>query len=70
MEDNGVFDGFMPSITDVIISKPTASITSNGDLVEVHCITVKTLDQEHIYSIKPDDLQKLYFLILRVLVKD
>jgi len=67
MEDNSVFDGFMPSITDVIISKSTPSITSNGDLVEVHCVTIKTLDQEHIYSINPEDLHRLYFLILKVL---
>jgi hypothetical protein len=70
MDQNGVFDGFMPSITDIVISRPTASITSSGDLINVHCITIKTLEQEHIYSIQPDDLQKLYFLILKVLVKD
>lgn len=57
----------MPTITNVVISKPTASITSNGDLLDVHCVTIKTLEKEYIFSISPNDLSKLYFLILKVL---
>jgi hypothetical protein len=68
MSDDGVFDGFMPAISDITISKPTASITSNGDLLNVHCITIKAADQEYIFSIQPQDLQKLYFLILKSLL--
>jgi hypothetical protein len=68
MSDDGIFDGFMPSITDISISKPTASITSNGDLLDVHCITIKTLDKEYVFSMQPQDLHKLYFLILKTLM--
>jgi len=62
-----MFDGFMPTITDISISKPTASITSNGDLVDVHCVTIKTLEREYVFSIAPDNLSKVFFLILKVL---
>lgn len=68
MDDSNVFDGFMPSITDISISKPTSSITTSGDLIDVHCITIKTLDKDYVFSMKPNDFQKLYFLILKVLV--
>lgn len=68
MNGDGVFDGFMPAITDVTISKPTTSITSSGDLIEVHCITIKAADKEYVFSIQPGDLQKLYFLILKSLM--
>lgn len=68
MSNDGIFDGFMPTITDIIISKPTASITSNGDLINVHCVTIKTLDKEYVFSIQPEHMQKLYFLILKTLI--
>jgi len=68
MSQDGVFNGFMPAITDISISKPTASITSNGDLLNVHCVTIKAGEQEYIFSIQPHDLQKLYFLILKSLL--
>lgn len=68
MNNDGLFDGFMPSITDISISKPTPSITSNGDLVNVHCVTIKSNDKEYIFSIQPSELQKLYFLILKTLL--
>lgn len=68
MTDDGVFDGFMPTVTDIIISKPTASITSNGDLINVHCVTIKTVDKEYVFSMQPQDLQKLHFLILKCLL--
>ncbi len=67
MDNNGMFDGFMPSVTNVSISKLTSSITSNGDLVMVHCMTVKTLEKEYIFSISSEDLAKFYFLILKTL---
>lgn len=67
MENNGMFDGFMPTITDISISKPTASITSNGDLVDVHCVTIKTLEKEYIFSISPENLYKVFFLLMKVL---
>ena len=67
MEDKNVFDGFMPTIINVSISQLTPSITSNGELLEVHCITIKTLEKEYVFSIGPEDLAKFYFLILKVL---
>lgn len=68
MTDDGIFNGFMPTVTDIVISKPTASITTNGDLIDVHCVTIKTLDKDYVFSMKPNDLQKLYFLILKCLL--
>lgn len=67
MDNVNPFDGFMPTISNIVISKPTASITSNGDLLDVHCVTIKTLEKEYVFSISPNDLSKLYFLILKVL---
>lgn len=67
MENNNIFDGFMPSINDVSISKISSSITSNGDLVMVHCVTIKTLEKEYVFSISPENLAKFYFLILKTL---
>lgn len=67
MQTSGPFDGFMPMITDVVISGKTASITSDGQLVDVYCITIKTLEKEYVFSVLPNDLSKLYFLILKVL---
>jgi hypothetical protein len=68
MNSDGVFDGFMPGITDILISKQTPSITSNGELLNVHCITIKANEKEYIFSIQPENLQKLYFLILKALI--
>jgi hypothetical protein len=68
MNSDGVFDGFMPTITDVTISDQTPSITSNGDLMTVHCVTIKASEKEYIFSIQPENLQKLYFLILKTLI--
>jgi len=68
MSEGGIFDGFMPAITDISISKPTPSITSNGDLLNVHCVTIKAADKDYVFSIQPQDLQKLYFLILKSLI--
>jgi len=67
VENNNIFDGFMPTITNISISNLTPSITSNGDLIQVHCVTMKTLEKEYVFSIAPDNLSKLYFLILKVL---
>ncbi len=67
MEDKGIFDGFMPTITNVTISQLTPSITSSGELLNVHCITINTLEKEYVFSVAPDNLSKLYFLILKVL---
>jgi hypothetical protein len=69
MENSGVFDGFMPTIVDISISKPTSSITSSGELTNVHCITITTADKkQYVFSMSPMDLYKLYFLLIKILV--
>lgn len=67
MFDDG-FSGFMPVINKFYISPETNSISSEGDLVSIHVIKIVTADNnEYIFSITPDVLSKLYFLILKSL---
>lgn len=68
MGDNLFFDGFMPAITSVSISQKTSSISSDGDLIDVHCVTINSNEKEYIFSISPSDLQRLHFLILKCLL--
>jgi len=68
MSEEGVFNGFMPTITDITISKEIPSITSDGKFTNVHCITIKTNEKEYIFSVYPEDMKKLYFLILKSLL--
>jgi hypothetical protein len=68
MNEDVFFDGFMPLIDGVTISSQMQSISSSGDLVNINCIKIKTVDgTEYVFSIIPEDLQKLYFLILKTL---
>ena len=67
MDTSGAFDGFMPLINDVVISGKTASITSDGELVDVYCLTLKTQEKDYIFSMVPSDMHKLYFLLMKVL---
>lgn len=69
LEDNdNMFSGFMPTIDKVFISSETSSISSNGDLVNIHAVKIITMDDtEYIFSITPEVLSKLYFLILKSL---
>ena len=68
MSEEGVFNGFMPTISDVTISKEIPSITSEGNVINVHCVTIKTKEKEYVFSIYPEDMKKLYFLILKTLL--
>jgi hypothetical protein len=68
MSEEGVFNGFMPTIVDVTISKETPSITSEGQLINVHCLTIKTKEKEYVFSVHPEDMRKLYFLLLKTLL--
>lgn len=68
MDEKEIFNGYMPTISDITISKQTPSITSEGKLVNIHCVTVKAAEKEYVFSIHPEDLAKLYFLILKVLI--
>lgn len=67
MED--FFSGFMPLIDSISISAETSSISSNGELVQIHAIKITTADNtEYVFSITPADLSRLYFLILKGLI--
>jgi hypothetical protein len=68
MSEENIFNGFMPTVTDVTISKEIASITSEGNITNVHCVTIKTKEKEYVFSIYPEDMKKLYFLILKTLI--
>lgn len=63
-----VFSGFMPAIKNVEITAQTPMITGDGSLINGHIVKI-TLgdDNEIILSIMEDQLQKLFFLILKVL---
>ena len=63
------FSGFMPLINSISISAETNSISSNGDLVQIHAIKITTVDNaEYVFSITPADLSRLHFLILKGLI--
>jgi hypothetical protein len=63
------FSGFMPLINSISISTETNSISSNGDLVQIHAIKITTVDNaEYVFSITPADLSRLHFLILKGLI--
>lgn len=64
--DSG-FSGFMPMIGQVNVSEPISMISTEGDLIKAHTITVTTKDgKEFVFSIDPNDLMRLTFLLLRV----
>jgi hypothetical protein len=68
MEDNAIFDGFMPHISNITISPITSSISGSGDLVPVHCVTIFSGNgDKYIFSISPGDLQRLFFLVLKAI---
>ena len=63
-----VFSGFMPAIKNIEITAQTPMITGDGSLINGHIVKI-TLgdDNEIILSVMEDQLQKLFFLILKVL---
>lgn len=68
MSEDGLFDGFMPMIDEVILSKSTSMINTNGELVNAHSIKIKTRDGlESFYSIESENLMRLFFLIMKSL---
>lgn len=67
MSEDNVFDGFMPMIDGVNITPSISMINTDGDLVKAHSLKIKTRDGvEYIFSIDPNDLMKLFFLIMKV----
>ncbi len=71
MDSIGSFDGFMPVIQNISISSTTQSLGSNGEIVDVNCIKITTVEgKDFIFSITPLDLHKLNLLIVKALLSD
>lgn len=69
MEDM-TFAGFMPAIKNIEITPPTSMITTEGGLISGHVIKLTFCDdKEIIFSTTEDQLQKLFFLILKAINK-
>jgi hypothetical protein len=67
MSEENSFDGFMPMIDGVNITPSISMINTDGDLVKAHSLKIKTRDGvEYVFSIDPNDLMKLFFLIMKV----
>ena len=66
-EIEDLFSGFMPMINQVHITKETAMLNTDGDLVTAHTISIKTRDgSDYVFSIGNYDLMRLFFLISKV----
>jgi hypothetical protein len=62
------FDGFMPSLHDVELTEKTSMITTEGDLIDGHIIKLSLGDDTQVIcSATVDQLQKLFFLLLKTL---
>lgn len=62
------FSGYMPKIQKIEVSNAHSMITNEGNLINAH--TLKMIvgeNQEVFYSLTTEDLQKLYFTILKIL---
>lgn len=68
MPDQDRFEGFMPSLQGIEVSASTSMITTDGDLIEGHTIKVSLGDNsEVVFSCTQEQLQGLFFLILKTL---
>ena len=69
-DDFTIFDGFMPLVENIVVSAKTNSIGSDGSLIEIHCLKMILADKtEHVFSIHPNDLEKLLVTIMKALVR-
>jgi hypothetical protein len=71
--ENGysMFDGFMPLIKNVTVSALTNSLASSGEIVDVHCINIQTVEgHDFVFSMSPHDLHRLNLLIMKTLMID
>ena len=65
-DDFTIFDGFMPLVENIVVSAKTNSIGSDGSLIEIHCLKMILADKtEHVFSIHPNDLEKLLVTIMK-----
>ena len=62
------FSGFMPALKNIEITPSTSMITTEGGIMTGHIIKV-TLgnDEEVVFSVGEDQLQKMFFLILKII---
>jgi hypothetical protein len=62
------FSGFMPALKNIEITPSTSMITTEGGIMTGHIIKV-TLgnDEEVVFSVGEDQLQKIFFLILKII---
>jgi len=61
-------DGFVPSLESFEITPELSMITTNGDLINGHTIRLVLKDgSDIVFSLTIEDLQKLFFLILKSL---
>ena len=68
MMDDMTFAGFMPAVKNIEITPPTAMITTEGGLINGHVLKLTFVNnQEVIFSVTEDQLQKLFFLILKTI---
>lgn len=61
------FSGFMLALQDIEITPPTSMITTEGGLIDGHIVKLTFGDgSETFFSAQNQQLQKLFFLILKV----
>jgi len=68
--DDMTFAGFMPAMKNIEITPSTSMITTEGGLIKGHVIKLTFGDnQEMVFSTTEEQLQKLFFLILKTVNK-
>lgn len=61
------FSGFTPALKNIEITPARSMITAEGGLISSHLVKlVIGSDEEIIISVSEENLQKMFFLILRI----
>lgn len=61
-------DGFVPSLESFEITPELSMITTDGNLIQGHNVRLVLKDgSDIVFSLTTEDLQKLFFLILKTL---
>ncbi len=67
MEELSDFSGFTPALKSIEITPSRSMISGEGDLVISHLVKlVLGTGEELIFSVSEENLQKMFFLILRI----
>lgn len=70
-ETNDSFSGFMPMINQITITPETTMLSTEGELIKAHTITVTTREGDsYVFSMENYSLMKLFFLIPKVIEND